>query len=244
MYPFLFKIGSQNIYTKEFLLFLAFVIGIFLAVKRGRRFGISPKILIKLGILLFLASVIGGRLLYVFQNLDWYIAHPSEILFSKSGFTFYGGFLLSFIISILYLQKKRLSFLLLADIFAPSLALSEAIGRMGCFFGGCCYGKPTSLPWGISFPEGSLPHQHFGSLPLHPTQLYLALASFFIFLVIRRIKPDKGKGFFLYLTLHSIFRFIIEFVRGDTPYIFLNLNFSQITAFFIGLIGLVFLIRH
>jgi len=221
-------------------LIVAFIIGIFLATKRGLQIGIKKGVIIKLGIYIFFSALIGGRLFYVFQNLDWYIANPSKILLSRSGFVFYGGFFLSVIISLLYLQRQKLSILLFGDIFAPSLVLGEAIGRIGCFFAGCCYGKPTSLPWGISFSPLSVAGEHFGNLPLHPTQLYFALADISIFFLIKRVNPSpKGRAFFLYLTLHSTFRFIIEFARGDIPYVFLNLNMSQIIAFFIGLIGLV-----
>lgn len=237
MYPFL-RIGSFYISLKELLFIFAFIVGTALAAKKGLQIGIKREIVVKLGIYIFFSSIIGGRFFYVFQNLDWYIIHPLKIVFSKAGFVFYGGFFLSFIVSILYLKKYRVSITLFGDIVAPPLAISEAIGRIGCFLSGCCYGKPTSLPWGISFPLSSVAGEHFGNLPLHPTQLYFSLAGIVIFLFIRNINPSfKGKAFLLYLFLHSFFRFVIEFFRQDSPFIFLNLTTSQVIAIFIGIVG-------
>ncbi len=241
MYPVIFEIGSIPFYSKETLLIFAFLVGISIAVKKAH-FLVSQRKIAILGILLFFSGIIGSRLLYILENLDWYKLHPSEMLLSRSGFSFYGGFFLSVAISFWYLHKNRLQFLLAGDIFAPSLALGEAIGRVGCFLSGCCYGKPTNLSWGISFPSSSLPNQHFGDLPLHPVQIYFALADIFIFLVIRRIRPSsKGRVFFSYIILHSIFHFILEFFRGDNPYLILNFTASQVIALFIGLGGLLVL---
>jgi len=244
MYPTLFKIGSLYIYSRETFLLFAFIVGALIARRRGLSVRITQKIIIELIICIFFSSLVGARLFYALFNLDWYVVHPKE-LFLRGGASFYGGLLLSLGVSFLYLYKRGFSFLLMGDIFAPSLAIGETIGRIGCFLGGCCYGKPTALPWGVTFPLSSFPYQHFGDIPLHPTQLYLAMANICIFLLLYRMKPGyEGKTFFSYLILHSAFRFMIEFTNGSSPYILFDLNIPQTIAIFIGMSGVILFSRR
>jgi len=140
------------------MLIFAFLVGISMMVKRGCLLRINPRITIELGIFILISAFIGARLLYVFENLDWYMAHPSRIIFSRSGFVFYGGLFLSIMVSFCYLHKNKPSFLLMGDIITPSLAIGEAIGRIGCLLAGCWYGRPTDLAWGIHFLPSSLPY--------------------------------------------------------------------------------------
>ncbi|MBU1599421.1 MAG: prolipoprotein diacylglyceryl transferase [Chloroflexi bacterium] len=245
MHPILFKIGSISIYSRETILLSAFLIGILLAVRRASALKIQARLVVLLGIYIFISSFVGAKLFYLFFNLDWYLAHPIKYFFSRSGFTFYGGLFLSILVSLLWLYRRNISFLLMGDIFAPSLSLGEAMGRIGCILSGCCYGKPTTLPWGVHFPPLSLPYQHFRSSLLHPVQVYFSLSYFLLFLILQRIKPTtQGKTFFLYLILHSVFRFIIEFGRADSPYLLFNLTTSQVIAIFIGMCGVILFSRR
>jgi phosphatidylglycerol:prolipoprotein diacylglycerol transferase len=134
----------------------------------------------------------------------------------RGGLVFYGGFLFAFPTCFIYLKKRGLPFLKTCDILAPGLALGETIGRMGCFFAGCCYGTPTDLPWAVTF-------RHPNSLaklgvPLHPTQLYASAQSLLVFIILLsfgRFKRADGQMVWLYILLYALGRLIIENFRGD-----------------------------
>lgn len=234
MYPVLFKIGPITIYSYGVMFALAFIVGIYLARKRALAVGIESKIIMDLGIYILLSSIVGARLFYVLSNLSHYKEYPLEIIFSRYGFVFYGGLILGTIVGIWYVKSKKLSIGKIADVIAPSIAMGEAIGRIGCLLNGCCYGKATTLPWGIILPQNDT----LELVPLHPTQLYSSLSNLIIFYILTYLWKKRkfdGQIFLLYLILYAITRFIIEIYRGDNPYIFLHLTLSQILSILIGL---------
>lgn len=241
MYPVLFKIGPITIYSYGLMVTLGFLAGIYLAKQEAVRVGIAKEAVLGLGLYVLVSSIIGARILYVLLNLEYFLSFPYKIIFiHEGGLVFYGGLILAGITGFLYVRRKRLSFFKMADIIAPSIAIGEAIGRIGCLLYGCCYGKPTTLPWGMSFDPGSPAYSHYGSLSLHPTQIYSSLANLFIFiiLVLRRKKVKfEGEIFFLYLILYSLSRFMIENLRGDNPGLFFELTISQCLSLIMGLIA-------
>lgn len=130
--------------------------------------------------------------------------------------TFYGGMLFGCVTwaAMLSLRRHRTQPVAVwFDALAPCIAVGHAIGRIGCFLGGCCYGLPTDLPVGVVFPEGSPPYAEYGSLPLHPTQLYEAAFLLLVFFLLMTM-PQKG-AFSRYLILYGAGRFLIEFLRAD-----------------------------
>jgi phosphatidylglycerol:prolipoprotein diacylglycerol transferase len=134
----------------------------------------------------------------------------------RGGQVFYGGFLFAFPTCYLYLKKHGLPFLKTCDILAPGLALGESLGRIGCFFAGCCYGRPTDLPWGVTFTHPNSLAQL--GVSLHPTQLYSSAAAVLMFIILvsfRRFKRAEGQVVFLYVLLYALGRLIIENFRGD-----------------------------
>jgi len=234
VHPVFFKLGSVTIYSYGIMLALAFGVGIYLARKRAVTVGINSQTIMDLGVYVLISSIIGARLLYVLSNLSYYKTHPLEVVFSRYGFIFYGGLILAIIVGSWYIKRQNLSVWKTADVIAPSIAIGHAIGRIGCFLNGCCYGKPTTLPWGVMLP-GSDPLQ---LTRLHPTQLYSCASNLIIFCILtylwKRRKFD-GQIFLLYLILYAVARFTIEIYRGDNPYILLHLTLSQILSIFIGL---------
>lgn len=240
MYPVLIKLGPLTLYTYGLFLLIAFLVGTWLAEKRGGPLkGYIPKI----AIVIFISGIIGARVFCILSDIPYYTKYPSQI-FSRSGFIFHGGLIFAILGVFLYCRKKSLSLLKIADIFSPSFALGIAIGRIGCLCEGCCFGKPTSLPWGIIFPKGSLPFNEFGNIPIHPTQIYSSAANFILFLILLKIKPKKQGGlFFTFLLLYSIMRFFIEFLRHQ-PIYFFGLTQPQIVFFIIGVISIIFLIKN
>ena len=220
MHPIIFRFGPIVIYSYGVWVVIGLISGLALTLRTARQDGIPQEVIFDLAFWLLFFGILGARLLYVMFDLPYFKSRPLEaIQIWKGGFVFYGGVFSSLLASLFYIRRHRLNFWQMADLVAPALALGQGIGRFGCFSAGCCYGRPTHLPWAITFkdPQSLAP---IGT-PLHPTQLYHALSCFLIFFTLILIKKRKltaygqGQLFFLYLMLHSTFRFFIEFFRGD-----------------------------
>lgn len=217
MHPILFRIGPFTLHTYGLFVSAGVLLAIALAVKQARREGLDPQKMLDLGFYLLLASIIGSRLLYVFIFFGDYLLRPWAIFkLWEGGLVFYGGFALAVPVGIWYLRRHSLPLWKTADIWAAPLSLGHALGRMGCFAAGCCYGKPTGVPWAATFTDPrSLAIQ---GIPLHPVQVYEALSNFLLFLFLYFYGPRRrfeGQIFWLYALLYSLIRFTLEFFRGD-----------------------------
>lgn len=219
MHPILIEFGFLNlkIFTYGLLVATGFFSGILLAAHLGKQEGLDQKKILDLCFYIVIAALVGGRTLYIIVEYRYFLANPVEVLkFWKGGLVFYGGLIGAGLTVWYYLGKHKLPLWQVADILAPSLAIGHAVGRWGCFFAGCCYGKPTDVPWGITFtdPKSLAPL----NVALHPTQIYLSvnlLIIFGILMWLRKRKTFDGQVFWVYGILYSIGRFIIEFFRGD-----------------------------
>ncbi|HAW50153.1 TPA: prolipoprotein diacylglyceryl transferase [bacterium] len=241
MHPILIKLGPITLYTYGLFLAIAFILGIYIAEKRAKEFGFEKRLILNTAFIIFIFGLIGARLILVLSNISAYSREPLDILIGRSGFTLHGGILFAIIASLIYLKRKNISFLKVADCLTPSIAIGISIGRIGCLFEGCCHGKPTSLPWGIVFPKKNYSFLEFGNIPIHPTQIYESLACLILFFILLKIKPKKdGDIFFLFFIIYSVVRFFIEFYR-DQPIFFLGLTQPQI--FFIFLASVILIIR-
>ncbi|HIE44380.1 MAG TPA: prolipoprotein diacylglyceryl transferase [Candidatus Omnitrophica bacterium] len=217
MYPVLIKIGPFTLYSYGALLVVAFYLSILLARIESKKV-IDPQVVLDIALLVLFSGIVGGKLAYIIFHLPLYIKNPLDINLWRAGFIFHGGLFLSIVTTFLYTKKKNISFLYVADFLIPYVTLGQAIGRIGCFLNGCCYGKPTDLPWGMRFPLSSPAGYHYGALPLHPTQLYSSLFLFVLFLFLRYLKLHQkfeGETFLFYFLLYSPFRFFMDFLRGD-----------------------------
>lgn len=222
MHPILFEIGGFPVYTYGLLLAAAYLLGLQFALVRARSRGLDPNRVMDLGIWIIISALVGAKLLLVLVDFNTFRQNPSE-LFSlvRSGGVFYGGLIAAVIVALLYLRKHRMPTWTVTDVFAPGIALGHVIGRLGCFFAGCCYGRPTDVPWAVTFTNpdaaanvGTPLHQ-----ALHPTQLYEAGAELLILglllLTERKGRPFPGRTFWGYMLLYGVSRFIIEMFRGD-----------------------------
>ena len=254
MYPVLFRIGNFPINTYGVFLALAFLCAILITVKLGERDGLPRQKIYDLSLWMLLASLIGSKVLMFFTEPE-YRDHPLQLLsldFLRSGGVFYGGLIGAVITGYFLMRRYKLPWWKTADACAPGIAIGNFFGRQGCFAAGCCWGKPTSLPWGVKFTE--LGHEITGvptDVPLHPTQLYESfsmLIVFFFLLWLHKHRRFNGQVILFYALLYSIVRFVIEFVRDDPRGDILGLtsmtglSTSQIISLIVGTASLVLLI--
>jgi phosphatidylglycerol:prolipoprotein diacylglycerol transferase len=254
MYPVLFRIGNFPINTYGMFLALAFLCAILITVKLGERDGLPRQKIYDLSLWMLLASLVGSKVLMFFTEPE-YRDHPLQLLsldFLRSGGVFYGGLLGAVLTGYLLMRRYKLPWWKTADACAPGIAIGNFFGRQGCFAAGCCWGKPTSLPWGVKFTE--LGHEITGvpvDVPLHPTQLYESfsmLIVFFFLLWLHKRRRFRGQVILFYALLYSIIRFAIEFVRDDPRGdVFglttaTGLSTSQIISLIVGTAALILLI--
>jgi phosphatidylglycerol:prolipoprotein diacylglycerol transferase len=223
MCPKLLDLGPITIHTYGLLLAAAFIAGIWITSRNARRAGINPDAIWNLGLVIIFAALVGAKVVLLFSSFQYYSENFREI-FSlstlRSPGVYYGGLLLALGAAALYVAKKRLPALAIADLAAPGIALGQAIGRLGCLSAGCCYGKPSRLPWAITF-KNPYSYENVGvplNVPLHPTQVYdlLGALCLFVFLSWRLSKKHvTGRIILEYLALYSILRFVVEFFRDD-----------------------------
>ena len=235
MHPILFKIGPFEVYTYGALLAIAFLVAIYIAAKQAEREGLNPEFAGDMGIVVILSSIVGARLFYIlFYDLQNTLNNPAELLkLRQTGLVFYGGLIFAVAAGLAYSRMKKVSLPVVLDIAAPSIAIGQAIGRIGCFTSGCCYGRATQIPWAVTFP-------HLGH-PAHPTQIYESVTMFAILLGLiwfRKRKTRNGQVAWLYLVMYASARFVIEFFRGDNPQILMGLTVSQVISL-VALIGAI-----
>ena len=217
MFPVLIDFGPLTIHTYGFFVALGLLAGIFLAAREAKRLDIDGDKIIDMCFYIVVAAIVGSRLLFVIQNPETFRAAPFEAFkIWKGGLVFYGGFAGALLVVLIYLKIYRLPLGKVADIAALSIPLGHFIGRMGCFFAGCCYGKTCDCLWAITFkhPEALAPLH----VPLHPTQLYESSANLMIFLILffsRHRKQYHGQLFLIYVMLYGGVRSVIEIFRGD-----------------------------
>lgn len=248
MHPVLVRIGPLTIHTYGVLVAAGFLLGLALAVKQAKKEGVAPERIIDIGFYVLLSAIAGSRLLFVVLNAGYYVDHPLDIIkVWEGGLVFYGGLALAVPVAIWYIRKHSLDISGIADIFAPSVAIGHAVGRLGCFSAGCCYGKTAHIPWAVTFlhPE-SLART---GIPLHPTQLYESIGEFLNFLVLitlRRHSFFKGQLFWTYVFLYSVLRFVVEFFRGDEARGFLvgGISVSQGISVIAGLVAIAVIVKR
>ncbi len=254
MYPELIRIGSFPINTYGVFLAIAFLVAILITVKLAERDGLPRQKIYDLSLWMLLAGLIGSKIMMLFVEPE-YRDNPWLLLsldFLRSGGVWYGGLLGGVLAGYLLMKGYQLPWWKTADAFAPGLAIGNFFGRQGCFAAGCCWGEPTTLPWGVKFSE--LGHQVTGvptDTYLHPTQLYESFAMllvFFFLLWLHKRKRFSGQVILAYALLYSIIRFSIEFVRDDPRGDILGLttltglSTSQMISIVIAVFALIMLV--
>lgn len=219
--------------------------GLWTASRRGMRDGIHPDTIIDLGPWLLLGAILGARVFYVVSYWnESFAGRPFAEVFMvwHGGLVYYGGLIGASLACILFAALKKLPLWKLADILAPSIALGYFFGRWGCLMNGCCYGRPTTMPWGIQFPIGHETYPNF----VHPTEIYDSLLNLclygFLAWLYRR-KSFDGQVFAVYLICYAVLRSFVELFRGDyTPeHYWAGLTPAQMVSIGIVIAGLILL---
>lgn len=254
MYPEIFHIGSFPINTYGVFLAIAFLCAILISTRLGERDGLPRQKIYDLSLWMLLAGLVGSKILMLFTEPE-YRDNPLQLIsldFLRSGGVFYGGLLGAVLAGYLLMKRYKLPWWKTADAFAPGIAVGNFFGRQGCFAAGCCWGKPTTLPWGVKFTE--LGHEITGvptDTYLHPTQLYESFAMllvFFFLLWLHKRKRFSGQVILAYALLYSVIRFGIEFLRADPRGDILGLttltglSTSQMISIVIGVCALIVLV--
>ena len=254
MYPELFRIGNFPINTYGVFLAIAFLCAILITVKLAARDGLPRERIYDLSLWMLLAALVGSKVLMLFTEPE-YRENPLHLVsldFLRSGGVFYGGLLGAVIAGYLLMKRYQLPWWKTADACAPGIAIGNFFGRQGCFAAGCCWGEPTTLPWGVKFSE--LGHQITGvpnHTHLHPTQLYesfIMLIVFLFLLWLHKRKRFSGQVILAYALLYSVIRFFIEFVRDDPRgdvfglTSLTGLSTSQLISIVVGILALVLLV--
>ena len=254
MYPELFRIGSFPINTYGVFLALAFLSAILITTRLAERDNLPRERIYDLCLWILLASLIGSKVLMLWTEPE-YRDNPWQLIsldFLRSGGVFYGGFIGAVVAAFLLMKRYKLPWWKTADACAPGIALGNFFGRQGCFAAGCCWGKPTNLPWGVRFSQ--LGHEITGvpiDQHLHPTQLYESLSMLIVFFFLlwwHRRRKFAGQLILFYALIYAVIRFTVEFFRNDPRGDVLGLttltglSTSQLLSILIGCAALVLLV--
>lgn len=219
MYPVIFKFGFIQIYSYGLMLIFAFWIFAFLLTRQAKAWNLTNDFFWNLSLVILLAGILSARLAYIALNFRFFLDNPQEVfMLWHGGLVWYGGFLGGMLAGSIYLKRKKMPLLKTLDLIMPYAALAQAIGRIGCFLNGCCYGRFFI-----------------------PAQLFSSSGLLIIFVILRLLQAlPHRQGFILacYLIAVSLERFIEEFLRGDSPRNFWGLTIFQVISIAVFLSGL------
>lgn len=245
MFPILLKLGPITLHTYGLMVALGFLAGLHATRIQFERQGLPLMQIDRMVLSIMIAGLLGARIFYFgVDNFAELKVDPLSFLrIWEGGLVFYGGVLGGLMVLVYFSQVQRLPFLSLTDAFSVPLLLAHSIGRLGCFAAGCCYGKETALPWGVTYGHPASLAPRF--ISLHPTQLYESLAAFLLFLAFNKANQKRLKLGTLtaaYMILYGTFRFFIENLRGDDRGLYhFGASPSQLVAVTMVVIGFLIL---
>ncbi len=235
MYRVLLEFGKIKVYAWGTFVGLGFLIGLYYTLREANRRGEKKENVIDIALYLLISGIIGARIAFVVANWKYYIKAPIKILYiQEGGMVFFGSLIFGVITGYIIVKIKKIDFWKMADVFAPGLALGIAIGRIGCFLNGCCWGK-ISYTFGLRFPSLHNPPVYVDqitrglikpgapyTLPVIPTELLHSLSAFIVFILLWKFykkgrQTFSGQGFLLFIIYYSIGRFLVEFLRYYPP---------------------------
>jgi len=240
MHPILFEFGPIRLFTYGFFLALAFLSAIFIGSREARRLGLPVVQFYDMCFYSVVGALAGSRLFYVILDPRPFLDHPLKIFaLWEGGLDFQGGLFLALAVAFYYMRRHQLPWRPTLDALSVGMPVGQFFGRLGCFMAGCCYGKPSHLPWAVTFtnPQTLCPLRE----PLHPAQLYeafLALGVFGVLSVLKTRKRYDGQIILAYFFLAGLVRFVVEFFRIPSakeldyrgPIIFWSMPLTQVIA--------------
>jgi len=253
VHPELFHWGALHIRSYGVMLAAAFLVGTWLALREARRLAIDEDKLVNVILIVLVASVLGARALYVMEHVQEFRREwGSALALWQGGLTLYGGIVAGTVAGLVAARRFGLPMWTVADALTPSLALGTALGRVGCYLNGCCYGRPTHLPWGVTFPPDSFAGLEFGNAPVHPSQLYFAGAGLLLFLVTRALRGRltvPGTLFWTFIVLFALVRIPLDMTRAYEPEATVmhlpafDITESQLSSLALALFGVLMILR-
>ena len=252
MHPLLceIKLGFLTIplHTYGFMIALGFLSGIMTVRRLSAKSQINPDLTADLAFWLLMYGFIGARILFIITRLDYFLQNPMDMFkVWEGGLVFFGGLIAATAYAFYYFKKYKLDVWKMIDVLSPGLVVAHAFGRVGCLSAGCCYGRPTDVPWGIKI-NSELVDEGLRNVPLHPTQIYESVSLFILYFGLLNIFKNKkfdGQVGLTYFMLYPIIRSIIEIYRGDSIRGFIIdglLSTSQFISILVFIAGLIVLI--
>lgn len=245
MYPIVFTAGAFQLHSYGVMAAAGFLLASLVLARNCRFAGITGDQASNMLLISLISGIAGARIFYVvqffhqFRNDFWRVFRIDQ-----GGLVFYGGLIFALVWLWGYSRWKKLDFVRVLDLFTPAIAIAHFCGRIGCFLHGCCFGAPTTLPWGVVYPAGSLPFARYGDLALHPVQLYEAAGSLLltaVYILLLRKMP-RGVTMSAYMILYGTMRFLDEMVRGDNPRVLLGMTPAQVIGVVFVPCGILFML--
>ncbi len=234
-------IGKFTIHGYGVMIGIGFAIAVLVSIYRAKKKELNPDIIVDLAIISVVCGFLGAKLLFVIVEWKDFLQNPLQVL-GSGGFVVYGGIMIGALAGGIYCKIKKVDFVSYFDLIMPQVALAQGIGRIGCFFAGCCYGAQTDSFLGVIFPAGSFAP---AGVKVLPTQLFSSAGDFLIagtlYFLGSRVK-HKGDIGAIYLILYGIGRFLIEFLRSDARGSVGMLSTSQFISIFIVAFAIVLLV--
>ncbi|PWB78117.1 MAG: prolipoprotein diacylglyceryl transferase [Holophagae bacterium] len=246
MHPILIDLGFFQVPSYGVLVATGVLLGLLTLKRRADRAGLDGTRLVDVGLWLVIWALVGAKGLLVLVELPRYLRDPGELIgLVRAGGVFLGGFAAAVVAGVALFRRYRLPVLATMDVFVPSVALGQAIGRVGCLLAGCCWGSRCDLPWAVTYTD-PVAAANVGTplhIPLHPYPAYEALFNFVVFLgleLLYRRRPAPGRVFATYLLVYGGGRFLLEWARGDAARGFVlggALSTSQLIAVLMVILG-------
>ncbi len=223
MYPVLLEIGEFQLRSYSVMLLLAVVVALFLLSRRSTREGYDYSLVVESVLVFLISGFIGARLLYIILEWEYYREMPLWYIIRSGGLSFFGAFVLGFVVLLFWCYLRGFSFLNLTDLYAPYVPLGNFFGRIACFLNGCCYGTETDVPWAVTIPV-------VDEVSRHPVQLYDAFGNLLLFIILLhayKYRPFRGFNLLMLVFLYSLLRFNLEFFRAVDAY-WSDLTYAQV----------------
>ncbi len=233
------QIGPLTLHMYGIMIAIGYVSALFICEKRVKKRDMNTDVLYGIFWCAVIGGALGSKILYYTVNIKDVIADPSIILNFQNGWVVYGGIIGGVLASFLYCKIKKVDFVAYLDLVLPAVAFAQGCGRIGCFFAGCCYGRETTSPLGITYWQSDFAPN---GVKLVPTQIYSSIGDFamaFLLMAYAKKEPAKGRVAAGYCILYSIGRFVIEIFRNDYRGEYGPFSTSQLISVFILAIGIV-----